>query len=49
MNTTQYPEHDAKAFATWFCANNDIPEDVEPFDATEEGMYVWKEPRDGLA
>ena len=49
MNSTQSAQYDEKAFASWFCANNDIPEDVDPFDATDEGMFVWKETRDGLA
>ncbi|WP_223508858.1 MULTISPECIES: hypothetical protein [unclassified Pseudomonas] len=49
MNTTQPAQYDEEEFALWFCANNDIPEDVYPFDAMDNGVYVWKETRDGLA
>lgn len=43
------PEHDAEAFALWFCNNTDIPEGVHPFDTMENGLYVWQETRDSLA
>ncbi|MDX9668723.1 hypothetical protein [Pseudomonas sp. P8_250] len=39
---------DHAEFALWFVANTDIPEGVEVFDCTEDGMYVWEETRNGL-
>jgi hypothetical protein len=42
-------DHNAEEFARWFCDNNDIPEGVDPFDTMDNGAYVWKETRDGLA
>lgn len=42
-------EHNAEEFARWFCDNTDIPEGVEVFDTMDNGAYVWKETRDGLA
>lgn len=49
IETTLPVDHDDEAFARWFCENHDYAEGVELFDTTDNGIYVWKEVREGLA